>query len=322
MRVPSLKRRARWPWLVAGLGGIAFGAAGFVWLERHEEPAPPPSVATSVPERAAVIPVLASKAAKLPLETEAAILARQPERREAYRFAVQPEIVVLQFPDLSEQGRMLNRVAALIEKAGFPRDRVLGDAELDRLIRAGGDTPESFYLGHDYRAEDVLRFFVAADRDGVALNAEEAWLRQAVETWDWQPGSTGALITLTRTLPEAGVDAPARATILRHELSHGAYFTRTDYNAFVHTFWSTQLTRAEQAAFRAFLTREGYDKSIDDLMINEMQAYLMHTADPRIFQPGEAGLSSKRLETLRILFLTGMPQNWLRDCTVVPSKRG
>lgn len=328
--VPPRRPPARWPWWVAaGVAAAGCALAAFVVLE-PAPPGPTPVASVTAPPAAAplqvpapppaIVPISATQPAALPLETEADILARQPDRREVYRFALQPEVVVIQFPGLGEQGRMLNRMAGLIEKAGFPRDRVLNDAELDRRIRAGGDTPETFYLGHDYRAADVLRFFVTAERDGVTLTAEETWLRETLKAWEWRPGATGALITLTRTLPEAGVDAAARATILRHELSHGAYFTRPDYNAYAHKFWSTELTPGEQASFRAFLGIEGYDTSIDDLMINETQAYLMHTADARFFQGSRAGLSPDRLETLRILFLTGMPTNWLRDCTTVPPR--
>src|SRR5215831_15291531 len=88
-----------------------------------------------------------------------------------------PAILVLDFASLRRQGLMLNRVAALIEKAAEPRDRVLSDGELDQAIRAHGDTVETYYYGHDYRASDLARFFALADRDGVRLTAEEQTLR-------------------------------------------------------------------------------------------------------------------------------------------------
>ena len=61
----------------------------------------------------------------------------------------------------------LDRLAAFVEKAGVPHDRVLTDAELDATIREHGDTVETFYLGHDYAAASLLRFFAAADRQGI-----------------------------------------------------------------------------------------------------------------------------------------------------------
>ena len=62
-----------------------------------------------------------------------------------FRFADNPRILVLDFASLHEQGKMLNRVAAFVEKAGLPHDRVLTDGELEPAIRAQGDTVETFY---------------------------------------------------------------------------------------------------------------------------------------------------------------------------------
>jgi hypothetical protein len=64
-----------------------------------------------------------------------------------FRFAPNPRILVLDFASLREQGRMLNRIAALIEKAGLPHDRVLTSFEIAAAIKASGDTAETFYSG-------------------------------------------------------------------------------------------------------------------------------------------------------------------------------
>ena len=53
-------------------------------------------------------------------------------------------------------------------------------------------------------------------------------------------------------------------------------------------------------------------------MINETQAYLMHTADSRFFNAQVLGMSQDALDHLRAAFLLGMPPGWLRDCTAVP----
>ena len=78
-----------------------------------------------------------------------------------FRFADNPAILVLDFASLHEQGKMLNRVAAFVEKARLPHDRVLTDSELDAAIQAKGDTVETFYFGHDYAAASLARFFDA-----------------------------------------------------------------------------------------------------------------------------------------------------------------
>ncbi len=60
-----------------------------------------------------------------------------------FRFAPNPRILVLDFASLLDQGRMLNRIAALVEKSGLPHDRLLTNFNPDRAgpweWRYGGD---------------------------------------------------------------------------------------------------------------------------------------------------------------------------------------
>ena len=67
-----------------------------------------------------------------------------------------------------------------------------------------------------------------------------------------------------------------------------------------------------------FLVGEGYDPALTDLIVNETQAYLMHTADKRAFSAEAVRLSEEKLHALREAFLKGMPPSWLRDETSVP----
>ena len=73
------------------------------------------------------------------------------------------------------------------------------------------------------------------------------------------------------------------------------------------------MTEADRAGFRLFLVRQGYDATDEDLLINEMQAHLMNTTDPRYFNTRESGLSSARIKALRLQFIAGMPAGWLQD---------
>ena len=94
---------------------------------------------------------------------------------------------------------MLDRVAALVEKAGLPRDRVLSDPDLLAAIHERGDTIETFYYGHDYPASALARFFQLADQEHVQLNQQEETLRALLNQLGWlKPGANGALITIPR----------------------------------------------------------------------------------------------------------------------------
>lgn len=317
-------------WIFAALllvmGGIGIGVG--LWL-----PHPPPHVAPTpvpqpvpqpvpVPVPAPVPPVVvAPPAPAYPIRTanEAEILDDQPDRLTIYRFAPNPHVLVLDFPSLRQQGLMLNRIAALVEKAGQPRDRLLTDTELDTAIRSSGETIESYYYGHDYRAADLVRFFALANRDHIPLTLEEEQLRGLLRQEGWLSAEAlGALISIPRAGTAKFLDAAARATILHHELSHGEYFTNPAYAYFTRHFWEAVMSEEDRSRFRAFLGRQGYDTGQEDLMMNEMQAYLMHTPDPHFFNAHAVGMSEDRLIRLRAAFLADMPRGWLRDETPAP----
>lgn len=306
---PPRRRRAWLAGLLAAAGGLGL-AVRLLWPAPLPvpvpSPAPPPGVAALF---------------ALGVADEAAILADAAPDLTLFRFAAEPRIVVLDFASLEQQGRTFNRVAALVEKAGLPRDRVLGDAELDAAIRASGDTPATYYYGHDYPAADLARFFALAGRDHVALDPEEERLRALLGQLGWlAPGSPppGALLSLSHQGTSAELTPAARAVILHHELSHGAFFTVPAYADYTRAFWQTALTEAERAAIRKFLADAGYDSSDETLMLNEMQAYLMFTDDAHFFEPSSIGMTVARRAALRDAFRRDLPLDWLRQAMAPP----
>jgi hypothetical protein len=297
----TLTRRRLLP--VAAAGGVAVCAVcGWIfWPRRPPPPAPAP---TGAPRKPAPV---------FPIQTadEATILSHVAEHLTLFRFADNPQVIVADFPSLHMQGQMLNRVASLIEKSGLPRDRVLTDAELDAAIRARGDTPETYYYGHDYGARALAYFLAVADRQHLPLGAEEERLRALVLQLGWDsPGAIGALISIARV--SETLTQSMRATILHHELSHGEFFTNAAYADYVRTFWLNAMTEDERAAMRHFLGSMDYDTGNEELMYNEMQAYIMFTYDPRFFLPSNINISPLRRAQLQSSFLGGMSEGWLK----------
>lgn len=240
-----------------------------------------------------------------------AIARRPPTETTLFRLQEAPAVLVIAFGSQHEQAQALNRVAALVEKAGFPHDRVLTEAEFAARLQAQATEPDDFYDGHDYRAADLARFFALAARDQVSLTPQERWVRDIVLQEGWlAPDAVGALISLPPAIDR--IDAVDRATILRHELSHAAYFTDPAYRAYTIRLWTTALTEAERAAIRAWLAEQGYDPSDEDLMRNEAQAYLLHTVNPRYFAPAMIGMASARYTALRADLIDGMQEGWLK----------
>ena len=300
-QVPRPTRARFGLWALALAGGLAIAGA-FALIPRHSPPAAHPAPAPTFQAGTAGVED------GPPAASEAAILAAPANAPHVYRLAGNPAVLVILFPSLHSQAVALNRVGALVEKSGTPRDRVLDDAGLAAALLAGHEDFDTYYYGHDYRAADLRRFFALVDRDGIALQPEEVAIHDLLAQCHLlQADAPGALISVPPLSADPPVDAAARAAILHHEVSHGRYFTDPAYAAYTARFWQQAMTPRQRTAMRAFLARGGYDAANEDLMRNEMQAYLVFTDDPRFFQPEAAGLSEAERGGLRARFLAGMP---------------
>ena len=103
------------------------------------------------------------------------------------------------------------------------------------------------------------------------------------------------------------VDSGLRKTILYHELSHGIFFIDEAYREHSERFWYQRLSVEERTLFRSFLSSAGYDPTNDRIMINEMQAFLMHTPDTRAFSAALLGVAETTLANLRRRFAKDAP---------------
>ena len=246
--------------------------------------------------------------------TEQEILRNVPTGMTVFRFADDRRVLALDFASLEQQGMTLDRVAALIEKAGAPRSRVRTQDELLQTIRAGGDTIATYYYGHDYAVASLQRFFAYADAEHLILEPDELNLRRLLTQVGWfQPGVRGGLISIPAVGANANVTLAARSAILHHRAVARVLLQRLDYAGFAHGFWNATLTVEERGGVRRFLGSEGYDTTYEELMYNEMQAYLMFTRDPQFFTPAMVGMTPLRLAALQTRFLRGMPTGRLQE---------
>lgn len=236
-----------------------------------------------------------------------------------------PDVVVIEFPSLVEQGQAMNRIAALLEKRDSPRDRLLDDRELAALIERNGDVSATFYQGHDYGGSALARFFDLAATQRVALNPQERRLLDVllgIGALNRSPAAAGrylspgvqALISFTATQlddpstrPDETVDERRRESVLRHEASHGVYHTQAVYRDHWRAFWSKVLTEPQRERMRHHLSTVGYDQSNQELVIDEAQAFLLHTQDTRAFSAADVGLTETLLDALREQFWRTLP---------------
>ncbi|MGL6110391.1 MAG: hypothetical protein ACRC2B_09865 [Rubrivivax sp.] len=233
-------------------------------------------------------------------------------------------ILAIEFPGLTEQGRAMNRLAAMYEKRDGSRDRVLTDAELERLLRTSGDSVASYFQGHDYTADMLARFFSLAVAQRIQLSAQELRLRALLvdaavllptNEGSYRSNGQQAVISFTAvqdddpaTEADEAVDARRRESVLLHELSHGEFFTRAAYRAHCSDFWRRQMSERERKLFRQYLERLDYNPRDEELMINETQALLMNTPDGRAFNAAGVGVSEDELARLRAKFRRGDPR--------------
>lgn len=245
----------------------------------------------------------------------ATILANRTETPMVFAYQGRPAVTIIDFPTLIEQGRMFNRLVALIERIGAPREEVLGNEALARFIQSVGRTEATLAYGNDFLVSELVVFFNLADLGRIELNPEEIALRDYLidrrlifqRNGFYQARMPSAvLLSLPQersALPgNPPVSALARATILAHELAHAEFYTNRQYAAHCRNFWHSVMSEGQRAAFRRFLAAGGYNPENEEMMINEMQAYLMHTPDARAFNPRLVGLPEREIGELRQRF--------------------
>ncbi|MCX7029140.1 MAG: hypothetical protein NTU62_03360 [Spirochaetes bacterium] len=192
-------------------------------------------------------------------------------RRPAWR---DPEAEVFVWPRLHEvlifdtatyevQERFFRRLAFFVEKPGTAGTiPSLGEVEGRRSWNA-----------HDYRAEDLARFFSLA-ADG-PLTAEESRLRELLiasgiiraNGASYAPG-TGAVLSISRES-----SASLRELLITHEAFHGVFFALPAFREACRAAWDA-LDPDERQVWLAFLDLKGYNTADPYLVVNEFQSYL------------------------------------------------
>lgn len=247
------------------------------------------------------------------------ILESRSDTTRVFSYPGRQPILVIDFPTLAEQGRMFNRVGALVERMGIGRARVLEDQELANFIRSIGKTELTFAYGNDFLVSELVVFFNLAEHGNIPLHPEERALRVLLleqglmrERFGFLQAARPNAVILSLPQEKEGGGEPsvsrlARLTILTHEISHAEYYSNPHFRRWCRKFWREVMTERQRANFRVFLAKSGYDADNEDLMINETQAYLLYTPDPRAFSPAMAGLSELEWRALRQAFLQGFP---------------
>ncbi|MFL9916013.1 hypothetical protein PQR75_11600 [Paraburkholderia fungorum] len=242
-------------------------------------------------------------AVRIPLGRLEAALA--PDARlQLFTVTDRPGLYVMQAASLAQQGAMFARVVALLERRDMPRNRVASAAAIAAHARRFGTDPAGLTAGNNFSTVELTHFFEVAREQGVVLNHDERVLQTILVRWRlireeqgiWKAASPrDFLITIPGLGPAPGgetIDATVRAAILSHELGHWQYFSDSAYAHACRVFWWQVLSYEERAELTRQLANLGYDPS-DRIVIDEMQAYLLHTPAaymPIIDTPGAGGI--------------------------------
>jgi hypothetical protein len=183
---------------------------------------------------------------------------------ELFSWARFPEILIMDTASYTLQSRFFKRLAFFVEKRGY-RGRLVSNEEFAGLHG---------FNAHDYRADDLARFFQAAREELFALNPEEKLLEQILlengtirDDGKFSPGR-GAILSISRS------SSPIlRRHLLTHECAHGVFFSLPDFREASFEAWD-RLSEQEQQFWRLFFRWVGYDSEDLYLTVNEYQAYL------------------------------------------------
>jgi hypothetical protein len=249
------------------------------------------------------------------------ILSNRSDRVSVFEYGGRSLILIIDIPDLVEQGRMFNRVVALIERIGASRSRVMNNDELAQFIRSVGKNESTFAYGNDFLVSELVVFYNLADMGGIQLNAEETALRRQLlvnrlmveRNGFYQAVKPQAVILSIPQETSGNTSGPqvtplARQTILMHEISHAEYYTNPLYANYCRQFWKNVMNENQRSAFRKFLSSSSYNPDNEEMMVNETQAYLLYTPDQRAFNARLVGLKEKDIDNLRARFFNGFPE--------------
>lgn len=243
-----------------------------------------------------------------------------------WNYEAKSKVFIFDFSGLTTQGKTFNRITQLNEQvqlnSGYPR--VMNNEEFVQYMESIRRTQANFAFGHDVLVTELVRFFNLADQHKIDLFPEEIALREFVikqgliKIWRgfYQAVQPNIVILSipqqqAKTENEPKVSSLAREAIFSHEISHAEYYTNKYYTDYCRKFWTGSLNDTQRESFLNFFKRYNYSIDNGELVVNEMQAYLMFTPDPLSFNAQKLGVTDEELDTMRSMFKEGRPPTTL-----------
>lgn len=237
-----------------------------------------------------------------------------------WKYSGNSNVYVFDFPELRRQGQAFNRAMQLTEQYNEAYKRVLGADEMSKYLNAIRRNQANFAFGHDFLVSELVLFFNLANRDKIVLLPEEVKVREFLVAQgmmeEWR-GFYRALMpdVVILSIPqvqerhdnEPRINELARRAIFTHEIAHAEFYTNPYYADYCRKFWTEKLSEAQRGVFQRFLSNYNYSINQQELLINEMQAYLMFTPDPNSISAARLGIEETEWEGMKTLFRQGRP---------------
>jgi hypothetical protein len=187
-------------------------------------------------------------------------------RYEVFRWDQFPSLLIFDFADYAVQDHMLKRLAFFVEKTGY-RGRLVGDEEIAGLYG---------WNAHDYKADDLARFYQLARESNFPLTAEEREMEQILLTAGIIRNSgaaiqegEGGIISISRESADY-----LRVRFMVHEGFHGLFFIDDDFRAFCRRRWQ-QFPAEARRFIISFFDYQRYDTADEYLLVNEFMGHIL-----------------------------------------------
>ncbi len=195
-----------------------------------------------------------------------------------YRWQRNMRVFILVFTSDKVQSYYLKRLAFFVEKKGA-RGELKSDIFLSTQYGWGA---------HDYKSDDLARFFEMARKQNFSLNPYEYDLKSvlltigvlrvadslknqkevSIKDVPVQQGA-GSIVSITQSKSKT-----LQKILLMHELLHTMFFEDKNMQKTAKKVWDG-FSKTTQQYWKQFMLSMGYDATFNYLVINELVAYLL-----------------------------------------------
>ncbi|GHV14565.1 hypothetical protein FACS189491_11040 [Spirochaetia bacterium] len=207
-----------------------------------------------------------------PVPSDPGIILEYPQKNwrwadyEVFRWEGFPSLLIFDTADYAVQSRLFKRLSFFVEKAGFT-GRLASDAEI---------AEKHGWNAHDYRSEDLARFFETARAINFPLLKEERDLEQILldsgiirRGGEGIVSGEGGIISISWQSPDY-----LRSLFMVHEGFHGLFFIDPEFREFSRRRWE-QFDPAVKRFTLSFFDYQGYNIKDEYLVVNEFMAHIL-----------------------------------------------